>query len=323
MFGKIELQSRDIDLLRFLGEYKIMSLDNTRYIYGTKTYQEKRIVKLVQHNYIKRLKHRYIELGKRGKEYLNEIGVEIKEHCRNENNLERLLVISDIASCLIKENFNFIPSWNLKNIDEPTTFSRRYIGKLEYYEQDYLVYAIYEGKNDKYIKSIYYDIRKEQKYRNIMIFTDNIEEILLYEKGFFFGNNNTVIVPYNNYGKYLVRNNDRISESIFSRIDELYGLSESDLKFADFKVNDVNYVVIMPVINMEKIARIQTFYYANSNVINLIHICIFGLEEYENTIIEILPYCRYKGLSKEKIYELLKMYNLDKEGDENELIQNK
>ena len=40
------LQNRDIELLIFLGKYKIISLDNTRYIYETKTYQEKRIVLL-------------------------------------------------------------------------------------------------------------------------------------------------------------------------------------------------------------------------------------------------------------------------------------
>ena len=63
MSNEIRLQSRDIELLVFLGKYKIMSLDNTRYIYDTITYQEKRMVGLVKHNYIKRLKHRYITLG--------------------------------------------------------------------------------------------------------------------------------------------------------------------------------------------------------------------------------------------------------------------
>ena len=71
----------------------------------------------------------------------------MREHCRNGNNIERLNVISDIASCLIHDNMNFIPSWNMKKEDEPTTHSRRYIGKLEYNNQDeFLVYAIYEGK---------------------------------------------------------------------------------------------------------------------------------------------------------------------------------
>ena len=149
MKEEIRLQSRDIELLIFLGKYKIISLDNTRYIYETKTYQEKRIVNLVKHNYIRRLKHRYITLGIKGKEYLLDNGLEVRNHCRSENNIERLKVISDIASSLIQDNLNFIPSWNMKKEDEPTTHSRRYIGKLEYNEQDeFLVYAIYEGKDD-------------------------------------------------------------------------------------------------------------------------------------------------------------------------------
>ena len=167
MSNEIRLQSRDIELLVFLGRYKMMSLDNTRYIYETVTYQEKRVVALVKHNYIKRLKHRYIALGTKGKEYLIENGFEIVNHCRNENNIERLNVISDIASSLIQNNLNFIPSWEMKKEDEPTTHSRRYIGKLEYNNQeDFLMYAIYDGKDDKYIKSIYYDIRKENGYTN-------------------------------------------------------------------------------------------------------------------------------------------------------------
>ena len=302
----IRLQNRDIELLMFLGRYKIISLDNTRYIYETKTYQEKRIVSLVKHNYIRRLKHRYITLGIKGKEYLIENGYEVINHCRNENNMERLNVISDIVSCLIKDNLNFIPSWKMKKKDEPTTHSRRYIGKLEYnFEDEFLVYAIYEGKNDKYIKSIYYDIRKENGYKNAMIFTNDIEKIVFNEKGFYFGNNYTVLIPYDEYGKFLIRNNYEIRNSIYCRLKELYNVEITDFKFADLKLDDNNYIVIMPLINMEKLSRLYYYFKENENYKN---IYIFGLEEYENTIIKYLPKCYYHRLSKQKIKELLENY---------------
>ena len=73
----IRVQNRDIELLIFLGKYKVISLDNTRYIYETVTYQEKRMVVLAKHNYIRRLKHRYITLGIKGKWYLLENGFEV------------------------------------------------------------------------------------------------------------------------------------------------------------------------------------------------------------------------------------------------------
>ena len=47
-----------------------------------------------------------------------------------------------------------------------------------------MVYAIYDGKDDKYVKSIYYDIRKENGYTNSMIFTNDINKIVFHEKGF-------------------------------------------------------------------------------------------------------------------------------------------
>ena len=316
----IILQNRDIELLIFLGKYKIMLLDNSRYIYGTKTYQEKRIVALAKHNYIKRLKHRYITLGVKGKEYLLENNFEARNHCRNESNIERLNVISDIASCLIQDNLNFIPSWNMKKEGEPTTHSRRYIGKLDYNnKEEFLVYAIYDGKDDKYIKSIYYDIRKENGYTDIMIFTNNINKIVLHKKGFYFGNDNTILVPYTEYGKYLLRNNYEIRKSIYLRLKALYKVELTDFKFADLKLDENNYIVIMPLINMEKLARLSCYFEDNKNH-NNIH--IFGLEEYENTIKTFIPECNYKSLNREKIEELLEEYaneELD-EGEEDETI---
>lgn len=56
------MQNRNIELLIFLGKYKIISLDNARYIYETVTDQEKRIVNLVKHNYIRRLKQKKIKI---------------------------------------------------------------------------------------------------------------------------------------------------------------------------------------------------------------------------------------------------------------------
>lgn len=167
----------------------------------------------------------------------------------------------------------------MKKEDEPTTHSRRYIGKLEYNNQDeFFVYAIYDGKDDKYVKSIYYDIRKENGYANAMIFTNDIEKIVLHEKRFYFGNKYTVLVPYDEYGKFLVRNNYKIRNSIYLRLKELYKVELTDFKFADLKLNDDNYIVIMPLINMEKLVRLHYHFKENRNCKN-IH--IFGLKEYE------------------------------------------
>lgn len=71
MEKRLVLQERDIELLEFLAEYKTITLDNTRYIYGTKTYQKKRICHLVKENYLTRLQHREIALGRKGKDFFD------------------------------------------------------------------------------------------------------------------------------------------------------------------------------------------------------------------------------------------------------------
>lgn len=183
----VVLQERDIELLKFLAEYKTITLDNTRYIYGTKTYQEKRICKLVRDGYVSRLKHREIALGKNGRIFLDEIGVKVKEHCRNPNNLERLKLISDIAAFTRFDDSNcFSASWHLKSRDNPTTDSRRYLGIMPFDGDIYNVYAVYGNKNDKYITSIYYDLKKEKEILFSIIFTNDIDKILYDKRRFWF-----------------------------------------------------------------------------------------------------------------------------------------
>ena len=197
-----------------------------------------------------------------------------------------------------------------KKKNEPTTHSRRYIGKLEYNDKDeFLVYAIYDGKDDKYVKSIYYDIRKENGYTNSMIFTNDINKIVFHEKGFYFGNKYTVLVPYNEYGKFLIRNNHEIRKSIALRINEMYKVELSDFRIADSKLDDNNYVVIMPLINMETLAKLHYYFDENDNHKN---IYIFGLEEYEKVIKQYLPKCDYNSLSRKKIEESLEKYRDEK-----------
>ena len=149
-----------------------------------------------------------------------------------------------------------------------------------------------------------------------MIFTNDIDKIVLYEKGFYFGNKHTILVPYNEYGKFLIRNNYKVRHSIYLRIKEMYEVELSDFKFADLKLDDNNYIVIIPLIDMEMLARLH--YYFNENDKHKT-IYIFGLEEHENVIKQYLPECEYKGLSRRKINELLAKSG-DAGGEEDETV---
>lgn len=96
----------------------------------------------------------------------------------------------------------------------------------------------------------------------------------------------------------------------------MYEVELSDFKFADLKLDDNNYIVIMPLIDMEMLARLH--YYFNENDKHKT-IYIFGLEEHENVIKQYLPECEYKGLSRRKINELLAKSG-DAGGEEDETV---
>ena len=303
MEKNIRITKRDMELLKFLAEYKIMSLDNTKYIYGTVTYQEKRIVALVKHGYVKRLKHRYVALGLEGKKYLRLFGIDVVQHCRNENNIERLNIMSDIASCLIKDKLNFTASWRLKDKESATQHSRRYIGKLQHNNYSFLVYAVYENKTNKYIKSVHYDIKKEHEIKNVAILTNDLEKLMFGKNSFVFGLDNLLLIPYNEYGKFIFRNNVEIRYAIYDYLKKLDDVKLSESKYADLEKSNGEYIKIMLIINLEYLSSVKAAY--RGETMKDKRLCIICLEELEPLIKQYLPQCNYLTMNKEKINQLL------------------
>lgn len=64
----------------------------------------------------------------------------------------------------------------------------------------------------------------------------------------------------------MIRNNFEIRISIYNRLKELYEIEITDFKFADLKLDDNNYIVIMPLINMEKLSRLHYYFEENENI---------------------------------------------------------
>lgn len=87
----------------------------------------------------------------------------------------------------------------------------------------------------------------------------------------------------------------------------MYDVELSDFRLGDLKLDDNNYAVIMPLINMEKLVNLHYYFNENKNCKN---IYIFGLAEYEHIIKKYLPECDYNSLSREKINELLEKNNI-------------
>ena len=298
------LQERDVELLEFLAEYKTITLDNTGYIYGTKTYQEKRICHLVKEKYLTRLKHREIALGKKGKEFLVEIGTNIKVHCRNPNNMERLKVISDISAFTNFSNtLSFIPSWHLKDRKSPTQDSRRYLGLLTFDKNFYTVYSVYGEKDDKYITSLYYDLKKEREIYNSIIFTNDIEKILYYKKSFGFSDKHLYLIEYNNFNKRIIRNYDKIRTFLFNDLSERHSVQYTDFRHMDFLVDNELYFKIMLFLDINQIGYLSNFIDVNSRYEDKMYFICFS--EDEKYLTDLIKNCHTIVIDKSTIEEYL------------------
>lgn len=294
------LQERDKELLEFLSKYKTITLDNTKYIFETKTYQEKRICKLVQENYIKRLPHREISLGRRGVEYLIETGTEIKEHCRSSNNLERLKIISDIAAFTTIDHYSsFQPSWTFKSKDTPTNDSRRYLGLLTFMDAFYNVYSFYEGKNDKYITSIAYDLKKQHSILNSIIFTTDMDKILYHKKKLSFGDSHLYVIEYNEFNKKIFRNYEKIKTCIFSDLSKEHKVEYTDFRHMDYLIDKKLYFKLILFWDINQIRYLHYFFEENPTLRNNYYLICF--REFEQYLQDFASNCKAIFIDKSTI----------------------
>ena len=308
MGSNIRITERDMELLKFLAEYKIMLLDNARYIYDTITYQEKRIVKLVRHGYVKRLKHRYVTLGMEGIGLLIYSGVEIRQHCRNANNMERLKIISDIAAALsFTADTNFIPSWQLKKDDKPTNHSRRYIGITNFDDKLRMVYAIYEGKTKRYLTSINYDMKREYDYDHFIIFTNNLEQFLFMKRPYYPQTRHIRLILYNDFSKAIIRNYEKIKIMIQIHFEKEYEIEpfydEEGKESFDFIMDYTIYAKLMLFIEIDELNRLDRYFEPGwKHTKDVIIIC---LEENLELLKKYKPNHKFITISRDKIKEFI------------------
>lgn len=156
----------EISLLEFISKYQYLDVKDTKYFFSTQKYYKKRISNLVSKRYLKRTKSHHLVLDELGIEFAGLFKFEYNKLNRNVKYLPRLLYISKLAAFYHNySNIKFIPSFSMKDKEEFTITSRKFIGVLEINGIEYLTYHITEEHNDKYIRLIIYDIQKEKNIK--------------------------------------------------------------------------------------------------------------------------------------------------------------
>ena len=279
----------EISLLEFISKYQYLDVKDSKYFFNTQKYYKKRISNLVAKRYLKRTKSHHLVLDELGIEFAGLFKFEYNKLNRNVKYLPRLLYISKMAAFYYNcANVKFIPSFSMKNKEEFTITSRKFIGVLEINGMEYLTYHLTEEHNGKYLRLLIYDLQKEKTYKNIIILTNDENRIKINQ--FTFGMNQLLIVKDTEENreklKYL-HNIDwyNIIKAKYKRND-IYLSEYSFCEYTDYKNR---YISTFYFFDTEKINRIKSFLKENKNK----NADIFCNYEIKEMLVKELPNCNY------------------------------
>lgn len=285
----IRLSRDDKKVIEFLSEYKIMQVEDTKLIYHSEWYHRKKIKKLVEEGYIKKYKFYYIELDKKGREYLNITGTNYIKNKSNGSYMERLKQISKIGTITINSKLRFIPSWKVKEKGIFTDTARKYLGILITKNDKYLIYAVSDKKEKTYIHQLIYDIKKVLEYNKVIIFVDSLDKLKHEYKTLNFQNENTYIIVNTKENRELIKIFDSID--FYELVRKIYGsdiqILFSDWDIADYCIENDTYIINMLFLDIVKINRLRWFYQENENTKKIIK--ILTLKENEDIIKNLVP----------------------------------
>lgn len=262
---RVCLRSRDIELILFLAEYGIITNENVKLLYQSEYYYKNRLASLAKGDMIERLYGKVI-LSRKGKRYLNEVGLGYRNINRDETYKKRMERISDIA-CKVKScGWYFEPSWKC-DVNTYTKRGNRYVGIMsreekrwneefeDFYKRSYIVYFLHKDITPRELKYIDREInRNKSKFNGLIVFTE--DDKYLYKPKFQdIRYQESYIIPYNN-DAWAIFKMIKDEEFMRNKVKEIFGEKLVSLKAKSFfddyyiKENDVyTYIFYMPFAN--------------------------------------------------------------------------
>lgn len=257
------LNEKDLEILLFVKKYKYVKVSDFKYLYANKQYYQTKIKHLINNNYLRKIKW-YIVLGAEGKKYLENLGYKCSRISYEKTYIERQKIISSFAARYYNnKKIKFIPSIDLKDKQIFTITSRRFIGILNIDKTDYLTYYITKKHDDRYVKSVIYDIRKETKLKNVIVFVEDLKKIDI--NNFVFGLDKLYIIPTTENNIHLLERIHRIDyqKLFFKLYKENVYLSE--YAFCDYYTKSRLYIFPLIFIDTEKLSIIKFFLMENKD----------------------------------------------------------
>ena len=292
----------EISLIKFIAKFQYLNVADVKYFFSTKRYYKYRLKSLIDKKFLKKVKL-YLILDELGIEYAKLFNFEYTRRNRNQNYVSRLSQISNLAAFYNKcDVVTFTPSFSIKDKEMFTVTARKFIGILEINGFEYLTYKITDEHDDRYLKSVIYDIQKERKYRNIIILVDRLSRININD--FAFGMNRVLVIEDNaqNREKLKYLHSINWSEIINKHYRNKAVLSEYN--FCDYTDYRHTYISYLYFLDTEKVTRIKQFLRENRNK-NIDIICNTQLKK---ELKKELPMARYITVDLEEYIDKERNY---------------
>ena len=284
-----KLSEEDERIIKFLAKYKIMLVEDTKLIYNSEWYHRKKIKRLIDEGYIKKYKFYYIELDRKGRNFIGLTGKEYIKNKSNEAYMERVKQISKLGTMTIDSQIEFIPSWKMKDKKIYTDAARKYLGELDIGTDKYLVYFISNKKEKRYIHQIFYDINKVLNYERIVIFVDDLKILQEEYQYFTFRKEHTYIILNSKENLELIKQFENID--FYELVKNIYNNQKqilfSDWHLADYYLGDDLYIVNMLFLDIERIYKLIWFYQENTDTKKQVN--ILTLKENEEILKRLAP----------------------------------
>ena len=180
---RICLRNRDFNFIRYLSEYGIITNENVKLFYDSKYYYKNRLASLAKGEFIERVYGKVV-LGRKGKSYLNKIGLGYRNINRNETYKKRMERISDVSCKVQLARWFFEPSWRC-SVNTYTKRGNRFIGVMsrekrwwqeadeDFYPRSYIVYFLHKDITPRELKYIDKELeRNKNDFKGAIIFIE-------------------------------------------------------------------------------------------------------------------------------------------------------
>lgn len=285
----------EISLIKFISKYQYLNGADSKYFFSSKKYYKQRISNLVSKKFLRRIKLNLV-LDELGIEYAKMFNFEYNKLNRNKKYISRLLYLSNIGAFYNNCNtVKFIPSFSIKDKEMFTITARKFIGILDINGIEYLTYFISEEHDERYVKSVIYDIQKERKYKNIIVLVNDKKRINI--DNFTFGANQVIILEDTEENREELKYLNSIDW--YSIVKEKYKKDKiylSDYNFCEYTNYKNKYITTFYFFDTEKINRIKYFLRENKNK-NADIICSAKIKD---DLIKELPNCNYTVIDLEE-----------------------